>query len=70
MRLTRNNAEDTHPTWSPDGSQIAFASNRTTAEDIEPNFDIYIMNADGSEVSLITTNPANDMYPDWKPQQQ
>ncbi len=47
IRLTRNNATDSATSWSPDGSQIAFASNRV---DGSYNYDIYVMNADGSNV--------------------
>ena len=36
-----------HPAWSPDGSKIAFRSDR----------DIYVMNADGSNQTNLTNNP-------------
>src|SRR5881394_531409 len=49
----------THPAWSPDGSKIAFAATRNG------NWDIYVMNADGSNVTRLTTDPANDVAPDW-----
>ncbi len=42
-RLTDNPAQYCCPTWSPDGSRIAFDSDR------DGNFEIYIMNADGSD---------------------
>jgi hypothetical protein len=42
----------------PNG-QIAFDSNR------DGNREIYVMNADGSEQTRLTNNPANDIYPDW-----
>ncbi len=38
------------PSWSPDGTQIAFASNREG-----PAGDIYVMDADGSNVTRLTT---------------
>src|SRR5437763_1434865 len=47
--------------WSPDGKQIAFASARTG------NFDIWVMNADGSDQRRLTTNPTMDCWPAWSP---
>ena len=41
-RLTNNAATDFDPTWSPDGTKIAFTSNR------DGNLEIYTMNADGT----------------------
>lgn len=48
-RLTTNNAEDEQPAWSPDGEKIAFASERND------NYEIFVMDADGSEVRQLTT---------------
>jgi TolB protein len=31
------------------------------------NRDIYVMNADGSDVIRLTDNPADDVSPDWSP---
>src|SRR5437870_1344822 len=61
MRLTENPAADVLASWSPDGSKIAFASNR----DGKPN--IYVMNADGSSVKRLTTSSATDDKPTWSP---
>ncbi|MGD8489524.1 MAG: hypothetical protein PVI68_10950 [Anaerolineae bacterium] len=61
QRLTDDPAYDAWPTWSPDGSQIAFMSTRSG------NPDIYIMNADGSNVRQLTDHPANDIWPEWSP---
>jgi len=47
-QLTDNNVDDYSAAWSPDASQIAFISQR----DGQP--DLYIMNADGSDVSRLT----------------
>jgi Tol biopolymer transport system component len=47
VRLTNDLASDTSPTWSPDGKQIAFNSNR------EGQQAIFVMNADGSSVRRI-----------------
>ena len=49
------------PAWSPDGRQIAFYSER------DGNWEIYLMNADGSGLTRLTDNPANDWFPSWAP---
>jgi TolB protein len=52
---------DEDPAWSPDGSQFVFQSNR------DGNFEIYIMNADGTGQQRLTTSPAGDYWPAWGP---
>ena len=47
------------PAWSPDGTRIAFASKR------EGSFDIYAMNADGSETVRLTSTREDDSHPSW-----
>ena len=49
------------PAFSPDGTQIAFNSNR------DDNNDIYVANVDGSDVRRLTNNPAIDTSPTWSP---
>jgi dipeptidyl aminopeptidase/acylaminoacyl peptidase len=49
-RLTNNPATDSEPTWSPNGTQIAFVSDR------DGNFEIYKMNADGTGQTRLTHN--------------
>ena len=34
---------------------------------VDGNFDIYVMNADGSEKKRLTNNPAVDIAPSWSP---
>lgn len=51
------------PTWSPDGSKIAFSSYRSG----NFNLDIYVMNADGSNQVRLTTHAADDRDPTWSP---
>jgi TolB protein len=47
--------------------RIAFSSERTAAAGAARVFDIFTMNADGSGVRQLTTNPRNDRQPDWSP---
>ena len=67
-RLTDNSAIDLNPSWSPDGSMIAFSSDRDgkMGRWTVPN-EIYVMNADGSNQTRLTNNPADDTEPSWSP---
>jgi TolB protein len=47
---------------SPDGKRICFASNRNG------NFELYVMNVDGSNLFRLTNHPAADITPTWNPQ--
>jgi Tol biopolymer transport system component len=61
LRQLTNSGMDNSPTWSPDGTRIAFVSWR------DGNQEIYVMNADGSHQDNITNNPAEDWDPAWSP---
>ena len=50
-QLTTHPAHDTRPIWSPDGSKIAFASDRNG------NFDIFIMDMEGGSPKQLTLTP-------------
>src|SRR5437667_141023 len=63
-RLTDSVGPDEVPAWSPDGTQIAFASTR----DYQPPFyEIYVMNADGTGARQLTNTPGNSLSlkPTW-----
>ncbi|MCC6748211.1 MAG: PD40 domain-containing protein, partial [Deltaproteobacteria bacterium] len=60
-RLTHNAAIDTSPTWSPDGSQLAFVSNRGGSPQI------YVMSASGGGARRLTFRGSYNQEPDWCP---
>jgi len=49
------------PSWSPDGSRIVFASDR------DGDFEIYLMDRDGANVTQLTHNSVEDWDPAWSP---
>jgi hypothetical protein len=57
--LTNDPAFDGWPAWSPDGTKIAFASNR------RGSYEIYIMNPDGSGVRKVANNEGRATAPQW-----
>jgi len=56
-----HSSQNTLPVFSPDGTRIAFSSNR------DGNNEIYVMNADGSNVRRITRHNGIDTTPTWSP---
>ncbi len=59
QQLTQNSYEwDKHPTWSPDGSEIVFYSNRDTGRR-----QLWVMDADGGSQRNLTS----DEYENWDP---
>jgi Tol biopolymer transport system component len=59
--LTSSAGSNLGPAWSADGRRLAFVSSRTT------NADVYVINADGSGETQLTTDPAYDAEPSWSP---
>jgi TolB protein len=53
-----------YPAWSPDGARIAFMGE--TPEGTE-NYEIYVINADGTGLRRLTDSPASDGFPSWSP---
>jgi len=61
LRLTDTPATDGGPAWSPDGSKIAFHSER------DGNSEIYTMNPDGTNVTRLSYTSLTDREPAWHP---
>ena len=79
-RLTSAKGYDAEGSYSPDGTQIVFASNRNAYSgemnerqqkmfDVDPAYmmEIYIMNADGTNVRQLTDSPGYDGGPFFSP---
>ncbi|MCI0636600.1 MAG: hypothetical protein L0206_22175, partial [Actinobacteria bacterium] len=61
QRLTIHEEQDTLCRVSPDGQQIAFASNRNG------NYDVYVMPVTGGEPRQVTFHTGIDVLCDWSP---
>ena len=66
--LTRGNLDESDIKWSPDGTKIAFVSNRTADPDKNSNTDIYVIEAKpGAAFKQLTTWKGRDSSPRWSP---
>lgn len=62
VNLTRHRADDFNPTWSPDGKQILFVSDRNAGVP-----DLYLMDADGTNVRRVFRQIKHREQPTWSP---
>lgn len=60
-RLTFASSYDGDAAWSPNGSRVAFVSDR------DGSLDVWVMNADGSNQVRLTHSGADDDRPRWSP---
>ena len=60
--LSNHPVDDTDPDWSPDGTKIAFVSDRNDGV-----YQIYVMDDDGKNQTRLTDGPRKKRYPDWSP---
>jgi dipeptidyl aminopeptidase/acylaminoacyl peptidase len=68
VQLTADKFDDGAPVWSPDGSLIAFSSNRTAVPDANENSDIFVIEAvKGATPRQLTTSSGSDSSPAFSP---
>ncbi|TLM98593.1 hypothetical protein FDZ71_16915, partial [bacterium] len=69
--LVKNGATNWSPSFTPDGKRIIFSSNmddwRGEIGKYGPNFELYIMNADGTNQKRLTYNTTFDSFPMFSP---
>ena len=61
INLTNHFRDDESPAWSPDGRRLAFVSDR------DGNDEIYVMDANGDNLTRLTNNDSPDWRPVWSP---
>ena len=62
IKTVSNVETDTAASLSPDGSKVVFMSRRE-----EDNWDIYVVNVDGSNLQRLTRDASQDGLPVWSP---
>lgn len=66
-QLTQGQHNVSAPAWSPDGTRLAFSSNRTADSDYNNNTDIWVVPAAGGELVQLTRDKGPAGLPLWSP---
>lgn len=70
-RITDNGATNWAPSWHPDGKRLIFSSNmddwRADLKQYGHNFELYLINLDGTGLTRLTNNTVFDSFPMFSP---
>ena len=66
-QLTDGDWDDANPVWSPDGNQIAFASNRTDDREFNRFVDIWIADVEDGNCHIVTPSDGQYATPSFSP---
>lgn len=61
LQVTADGSSSVRPSWSPDGTRIAFQTSQDNA------YKVYTMAADGSDRRLVSQGTVDDRHPTWSP---
>ena len=73
VQLTDNDFLESVYSWSPDSQKLAFSRSPKSIFNpdsdifVSPDFEIFVMNADGGNAIQLTDNDTNDLFPAWSP---
>ena len=65
--LTSGQYDDHGPVYSPDGTRIAFASDRNDDPTTTGNFNIWVLDIASGDLTQWTDNPESEYQPTWSP---
>ena len=68
VRLTNGAADDRDPAWSPDGTRIVFASDRSVySRTARGHMHLWVMNVNGTGLKQLTSGNEDESQPAWSP---
>ncbi|HYE96766.1 MAG TPA: BamA/TamA family outer membrane protein, partial [Rubricoccaceae bacterium] len=65
-RLTHDAYDDRNAAWSPDGTRLAFSSDRTAYGE-EGAYNLFTLDLSTGEIAYVTSGPQMDLSPRWSP---